>query len=46
MECGHMLQKGDQYVLKDGQLFCRFDFDKEFSVLSYSPKGIIVFISY
>lgn len=39
VECGHILQKGDQYVLKDGQLFCRFDFDKEFSVLSYSPKG-------
>ncbi|XP_063424159.1 LIM homeobox transcription factor 1-beta-like isoform X1 [Mytilus trossulus] len=38
VECGHILQKGDQYVLKDGQLFCRFDFDKEFSVLSYSPK--------
>ncbi|XP_069121888.1 LIM/homeobox protein LMX-1.2-like isoform X2 [Argopecten irradians] len=38
IECQQILQRGDQFVIKDGQLFCRFDFDKEFSVLSYSPK--------
>jgi LIM homeobox transcription factor 1 len=28
--CGHQLQRGDQFVVKDGQLFCRSDFEREF----------------
>ncbi|ELT95963.1 hypothetical protein CAPTEDRAFT_167213 [Capitella teleta] len=28
--CGHQLQRGDQFVVKDGQLFCRADFEREF----------------
>ncbi|XP_074655127.1 LIM homeobox transcription factor 1-beta.1-like [Tubulanus polymorphus] len=37
--CGHQLQKGDQFVLKDGQLFCRLDFEKEFAIMPLSPKS-------
>ncbi|XP_041370837.1 LIM homeobox transcription factor 1-beta.1-like [Gigantopelta aegis] len=37
--CGHQLQKGDQYVVKDGQLFCRMDFEKGFSLCPLSPKS-------
>ncbi|XP_046336306.1 LIM homeobox transcription factor 1-beta-like isoform X2 [Haliotis rufescens] len=37
--CGHQLQKGDQFVVKDGQLFCRLDFEKEFSMMPMSPKS-------
>lgn len=40
VECGQQLQKGEQFVIKDGQIFCRFDFDKEFSVLQFSPKEV------
>ncbi|KAJ8300958.1 hypothetical protein KUTeg_022477 [Tegillarca granosa] len=40
VECGQQLQKGEQFVIKDGQIFCRFDFDKEFSVLQFSPKAV------
>lgn len=48
VECGQQLQKGEQFVIKDGQIFCRFDFDKEFSVLQFSPKGksFIIFMFY
>ena len=31
--CGQQLQKGDQYVLKDDQLYCRLDFEKEYAAL-------------
>ena len=37
--CGHQLQKGDQYVFKDGQLFCRLDFEKEFALMALPPKN-------
>lgn len=36
--CGHQLQKGDQFVVKDGQLFCRLDFEKEYALM-ISPKN-------
>ena len=28
--CGYQLQKGDQFVIKDGRVFCRPDYEKEF----------------
>ncbi|XP_059619186.1 LIM homeobox transcription factor 1-beta [Phlebotomus argentipes] len=31
--CGVQLQKGDHYVLKQGQLFCRIDYEKEVEML-------------
>ncbi|XP_055689113.1 LIM/homeobox protein LMX-1.2 isoform X2 [Lutzomyia longipalpis] len=31
--CGVQLQKGDHYVLKQGQLFCRTDYEKEVEML-------------
>ncbi|GAB0092545.1 uncharacterized protein DMENIID0001_075470 [Sergentomyia squamirostris] len=31
--CGVQLQKGDHYVLKQGQLFCRLDYEKEVEML-------------
>ncbi|XP_013415182.1 LIM homeobox transcription factor 1-alpha isoform X1 [Lingula anatina] len=37
--CGHQLQKGEQFVMKDGQLLCRLDFEKEFAMLPLSPKS-------
>ena len=37
--CGHQLQKGDQYVVKDNQLFCRLDFEKEYALMQISPKS-------
>ncbi|KAK7094955.1 hypothetical protein V1264_006426 [Littorina saxatilis] len=37
--CGHHLQKGDEFVVKDGQLFCRIDFEKEFTLMPLSPKS-------
>ncbi|GFO39855.1 LIM homeobox transcription factor 1-alpha-like [Plakobranchus ocellatus] len=37
--CGQRLQKGDEFVIRDGQLFCRLDFEKEFSFLPLSPKS-------
>ncbi|XP_064649427.1 LIM homeobox transcription factor 1-beta-like isoform X2 [Lineus longissimus] len=43
--CGHQLQKGDQFVLKDGQLFCRLDFEKEFTLMPLSPKSEFHFVS-
>ncbi|CAH1787177.1 unnamed protein product [Owenia fusiformis] len=37
--CGHQLQKGEQFVIKDSQLFCRIDFEKEFALMPLSPKS-------
>ena len=37
--CGQRLQKGDEFVVKDGQLFCRLDFEKEFTLMPLSPKS-------
>lgn len=31
--CGSILKKGEQYVVKQGQLFCRFDYEKEVEML-------------
>lgn len=31
--CGHQLEKGDQFVIRSGRLFCRPDFEKEMSLL-------------
>ncbi|KAK6627144.1 hypothetical protein RUM44_009621 [Polyplax serrata] len=36
--CGQHLQKGEQFVLRGGQLFCRPDFEKEIYLL-HSPSG-------
>ncbi|KAL4219219.1 hypothetical protein ACF0H5_021801 [Mactra antiquata] len=37
--CGQPLQKGDEFVVKHGQLFCRMDFEKEMALMPYSPKS-------
>ncbi|KAG8230038.1 hypothetical protein J437_LFUL015257 [Ladona fulva] len=41
--CCHQLQKGDQFVLRGGQLFCRADFEKEMYMLQQanSPPACI-----
>lgn len=39
IECGQPLQRGDYFVIRDGQLFCRLDFEKEFHMYSMSPKS-------
>ena len=31
--CGRQLQKGDQFVIRSGRLFCRPDFEKEMTML-------------
>lgn len=31
--CGSQLQKGEQYVVKQSQLFCRNDYEKEVEML-------------
>lgn len=31
--CGVRLQKGDQYVIKQSQLFCRPDYEKEVEMM-------------
>ena len=31
--CGRQLQKGDQFVIRAGRLFCRPDFEKEMALL-------------
>lgn len=37
--CGSLLQKGEQYVVKQGQLFCRSDYEKEVEMLrSFNGK--------
>ncbi|XP_076091072.1 LIM/homeobox protein LMX-1.2-like isoform X1 [Mytilus galloprovincialis] len=42
IECGQPLQRGDYFVIRDGQLFCRLDFEKEFHMYSMSPKSYIL----
>ena len=38
--CGIRLQKGDQYVIKQGQLFCRSDYEKEVEMLQgFQPSN-------
>lgn len=37
--CGSQLQKGEQYVVKQSQLFCRNDYEKEVEMLKgYNGK--------
>ncbi|XP_063236448.1 LIM homeobox transcription factor 1-alpha-like [Bacillus rossius redtenbacheri] len=37
--CGARLQKGDQFVVKQGQLFCRPDYEKEVEMLQGYAQG-------
>lgn len=37
--CGALLKKGEQYVVKQGQLFCRFDYEKEVEMLQGYGKA-------
>ncbi|XP_014277883.1 LIM homeobox transcription factor 1-alpha isoform X2 [Halyomorpha halys] len=37
--CGVRLQKGDQYVVKQGQLFCRPDYEKEVEMFQGYAQG-------
>lgn len=37
--CGVRLQKGDQFVIKQGQLFCRPDYEKEVEMLQGYSQG-------
>lgn len=38
--CCQQLQKGDQFVIKAGQLFCRADYEKELYMMQQaSPRG-------
>ncbi|CAG2059051.1 unnamed protein product, partial [Timema podura] len=37
--CCQPLQKGEQFVLRAGQLFCRQDFEKEMYLMQASPSG-------
>lgn len=37
--CGIRLQKGDQYVIKQSQLFCRPDYEKEVEMFQGYPYG-------
>ena len=38
--CCQPLQKGDQFVMRAGQLFCRTDYEKEMFLLQQaSPRG-------
>ncbi|RZF47118.1 hypothetical protein LSTR_LSTR005196 [Laodelphax striatellus] len=37
--CGGRLQKGDQFVVKQGQLFCRADYEKEVEMLQAFAQG-------
>ena len=46
VSCGHTLQKGDQFVLREGHLHCRMCFEKDFAYMNmvndwgpYSPKS-------
>jgi len=38
--CGALLKKGEQYVVKQGQLFCRFDYEKEVEMLQGYGESI------
>lgn len=37
--CGVRLQKGDQFVIKQGQLFCRPDYEKEVEMMQGYSQG-------
>lgn len=37
--CGCRLQKGDQFVIKQGQLFCRPDYEKEVEMFQSYAQG-------
>lgn len=37
--CNHVLQKGDQFVIREGQLFCRLDYERELAMFENSPKS-------
>lgn len=37
--CGMRLQKGDLYVIKQGQLFCRIDYEKEVEMMQGFGHG-------
>lgn len=45
--CGVQLKKGEQYVVKQGQLFCRFDYEREVEMLQgygkYADSNTITF---
>lgn len=41
--CGMRLQKGDQYVVKQSQLFCRPDYEKEVEMLQGYNYGEFFF---
>lgn len=34
--CGQPLQKGEQFILRGGQLFCRHDFEKDYYLSSHN----------
>ena len=38
--CGCQLQKGDQFVVKDDQLFCRIDYEKIFQFYPYFHNNL------
>ncbi|KFM61090.1 LIM homeobox transcription factor 1-beta, partial [Stegodyphus mimosarum] len=37
--CGRQLQKGDQFVVRSGRLYCRPDFEKEMAVMQIVTRG-------
>ncbi|XP_054158074.1 LIM homeobox transcription factor 1-beta-like isoform X2 [Oppia nitens] len=37
--CGRQLQKGDQFVIRAGRLFCRPDFEKEMALIHMANSG-------
>nr|CAD7256775.1 unnamed protein product [Timema shepardi] len=43
--CCQPLQKGEQFVLRAGQLFCRQDFEKEMYLMQASPSGRVCSIA-
>ena len=38
--CGCQLQKGDQFVVKDDQVFCRIDYEKLFHFYPYFQNNL------
>lgn len=37
--CGRQLQKGDQFVVRGGRLYCRPDFEKEMAIMQIVTRG-------
>ncbi|XP_077986769.1 LIM homeobox transcription factor 1-alpha-like [Glandiceps talaboti] len=37
--CNQRLQKGDEFVVRDNQLFCKVDYEKEYGSVQPSPSG-------